>query len=254
MNNNQDLITLGFIAVLVIIVYNLLYVPMNTEGFEAYEVNRPPVAPKKLKIFKDHPGCLDNAHTRQMEEYLEPTIDTNGCPISKQDKINENYRWNMLLGSHRTPKCCNKPEIEGQRKAFDSFIDQRDNILQDSHQSDPVDKINQLYLEGNSSYARGHKGKKIKDMFDNITKGPHLYDRKCVRVPDFDSMTKLGYYDYNGSNAMSLKDGIKDHGDEHPMNGGLLNNGIIGHDKTSSEHMPLERLYGVKPKDLRVIQ
>jgi hypothetical protein len=126
--------------------------------------------------------------------------------------------------------------------------------MQDSHQSDPVDKINQLYLEENSWTARGQQGKKIKDMFDNLTKGPHLYDRKCVRVPDFDSMTKLGYFDYNGSQALSLKDGVKDHGDEHPMNAGPFYNSIVGHDKTSSENMPLERLYGVKPKDLRVIQ
>jgi hypothetical protein len=117
--NNQNLITLGFVALLVIIGFNLLHIPTASEGFESYEVNRPLIAPRKLKIFKDHPGCLDNVHTRQMEEYLEPTIDTNRCPISKQDEINQNYRSNLLLGSHRMPKSCNEPAVEGHRKAFD---------------------------------------------------------------------------------------------------------------------------------------
>ena len=127
-------------------------------------------------------------------------------------------------------------------------MNQRDRIMQDSHQSDPVDKMNMLCLEG------GKQGKKIKDLYDDLTRGINLYDKKCTRVPNFDTMIDEGYFDYNGKNSISLADKPINYDDDHLMNGGPVYNDISGYSMTNSQNMPLERLYGKRPKDLRIIQ
>lgn len=122
--------------------------------------------------------------------------------------------------------------IKGFHKDFFNFRD-KTHINSQQH-LDPVDKVRQLYLEGNTSLARGHQGIKIKDLFDSTTCGPNLYDRQCVRLPDFKHMNHDGYYVNHGSPGMYMTRDNWTYNEERVMNGGCMANGNIqGYDKES---------------------
>jgi hypothetical protein len=124
------------------------------------------------------------------------------CPVTSNDKQVEIYTFGKLLGSDRLSNCASPNESSDS--ALDNHINFRNGVYQDSHLEDTVDRVSRLYLEGSSSVARGHRGKAIGDMFDDLTKGPTLYDRTCLRVPDFDSKLNSNFYDYNGNSGFEL--------------------------------------------------
>jgi hypothetical protein len=87
----------------------------------------------------------------------------------------------------------------------DDFFRFRDYLWKDSSMTqDPVDKINQLYLSGDLSTANNCKTTKIKDIYDNATKGVDLYHRTCTRQPYFDKDNPEGYLFSFGSPITKL--------------------------------------------------
>ena len=72
-----------------------------------------------------------------------------------------------------------KINLDGEKSLMDDYAMFRDHTNQDSNnlQEDPVDLINRLYREGNTSNARRYQGKKIKDVFHELTGGFKNDDR-----------------------------------------------------------------------------
>ena len=45
---------------------------------------------------------------------------------------------------------------------------------------------------------------KIKDVYDEAVNGPNLYERRCVRLPQFDNVNFDGYHMSYGQHPMHL--------------------------------------------------
>lgn len=80
----------------------------------------------------------------------------------------------------------------------DSMFEFNENINRSSSSVDMVDKINQLYTQGNNEMA-GLQGKKISEIYDGLTQG--ILDRKkqcinpnCLLPPIVDNLSKIESY------------------------------------------------------------
>jgi hypothetical protein len=127
------------------------------------------------------------------------------------------------------------------RKQFnDDFFGFRDTTNNNtSIRYDAVDKIQQLYLEGNTSDVRGHKSMKIKDLYDDLTKGPNLYLRQCVRLPEYDNLGDDGYTTSPGLHPTSASMGGWNYPNEKSINGGAIVPGLHGSDPYANFNMPV---------------
>jgi hypothetical protein len=80
------------------------------------------------------------------------------------------------------------------REFNNNFFRFRDSTcLNSSMRDDAVDRVQQLYLQGNLSEVRGCHNVKIKDIFDKIVANPNPYERQCVRLPSFDNVNPDGW-------------------------------------------------------------
>lgn len=96
----------------------------------------------------------------------------------------------------KEPKQYSRDDLKDYRDDFYSF---RNYIQQSSHNDDPVDIINDLYLSGDYDISKNNKGMSIKDVYDSITKSTELYESPCVRMPIVDNVTKTGQYLQKGN-------------------------------------------------------
>lgn len=133
------------------------------------------------------------------------------CKIQKTENELDDYIWGSLLGRHRACTYADVPtyelsdKIASAKDSLEQHLKVRDVTYQSSHQKDVIDTINNLYLEENGDIARGYKGKTIKEMYDQMTQGPTLYNRSSARIPKFDTYIAPGRYDENGEHLFSLK-------------------------------------------------
>lgn len=166
------------------------------------------------------------------------------CLNDMVDRKVRKSTWNKLLGKHVVPKCPSD-EVESVCMANKRHFEFRDRVWQDSHQEDAVDRIHRLYLEGNGSVARGNRGKLIGELFDEITAGTPLYERTCVRTPDFAdglSVKNEGYYGASGKSGAILNGQMSNYHDDHLMNGMMY-----GYDASASNQLPFAKLYTKTP-------
>ncbi len=149
------------------------------------------------------------------------------CPVEKNLEDNDFYVQKILLGNNEV--CPEKTQSKKDfHKDFFSFRDSVYNIS--TWRNDPVDKITSLYLDGNRSQARRYPNMKIKDLFDNLTSGPNLYERQCVRLPKYDNINPNGYrFSYGNPGMQSVRDNWE-YPNEKIMNGGEIVNNIYGHE------------------------
>lgn len=91
------------------------------------------------------------------------------CPVLNSDLQIDDYIRKSLLndsGICEAKKVYTRKEIDEYRNNFFSF---NSSINQTSHNEDMVDKINDLYLSGNSDISKNHQNMAIKDLFNSLT-------------------------------------------------------------------------------------
>jgi hypothetical protein len=95
---------------------------------------------------------------------------------------------------------------------------------------DMVDRINMMYLSGNTDISRHHKGQRIQDVYNNLTKGTDLYQRDCVRVPELDQYQEKEKYDFNGENKLNMNQSEWEYNNEKIINGGHIEDELVAFD------------------------
>jgi len=102
---------------------------------------------------------------------------------------------------------------------------------------DSVDKIANMYLNGDLGEARRNSGMKIRDIYDKLTCGPQLYERKCARIPQFDNTMHDGY-DASFVNGMHMTRDNWLYDNENILNGGQIEKNLYASDPESSFLFP----------------
>ncbi|ARF09760.1 hypothetical protein Indivirus_3_9 [Indivirus ILV1] len=165
-----------------------------------------------------------------------PSSQKTNCPIQKSDLQTEYYIRKNLIN----PSFCPRP-VKSIKQFNKDFFDFRDKFTNEnsSNRPDSVDKVLNLYLSGDLGQAREMgQNMKIKDLFDHVTDcGPNLYERQCVRLPDFDN-TMHDDYNANIVTGMSTTRDNWEYPGERPINGGSLEYGIYPHDQEYLRQMP----------------
>lgn len=142
------------------------------------------------------------------------------------------------------------PKLPITIKQFNKdFFDFRGKIENNSSMvHDPVDKINELFLDGTIWTPKpGEDIKPIADIYDELTKNVNIND-DCVRIPKFDSVMYDGYMPkqvnglYSSGNEWVYKN-------EKDMNGGKLDDKLYPHDNDFNGAYPLSAFPPIKPSD-----
>ena len=158
------------------------------------------------------------------------------CPVNKVEDDHMEYLQDFILGQQEP---CPKPAIS--RKQFHkNFFNFRDKTAQSSSfKQDPVDRITQMYLDGNLTEARRYPGMKIKDLFDAATAGPNKHTRSCVRLPKYDSVNYDGLYSSYGSPATSIaRDNyVWKYKNDKIINGGQIRQGLYPYDPEYNKNL-----------------
>jgi len=108
--------------------------------------------------------CANEGFNNSETTGLKPS----GCIFSKNEYEVGDYLQNKLL---KNVAICPFQYTDAELQCYrDKFYDFRNNIMQSSNTPyDTVDKINELYLSGNTDDAHGYKNKRIADLFTNLT-------------------------------------------------------------------------------------
>lgn len=163
-----------------------------------------------------------------------PTI--NACPLKENDLQTDYYMTKYLLGNQTNN--CPRPtqSIKDFNKDFFKFRDYTNG--NSSMVYDSIDKIANLYLDGDLGEARRYPGMKIRDIFDQLTSGPNLYDRACVRVPQFDNTMQDGYNYSFYTGMYNNRDNWK-YKNEKIINGGQIENNLYANDPEALKQFPV---------------
>jgi hypothetical protein len=163
------------------------------------------------------------------------TIPNSGnCPIRENDVQTDYYITKNLLGASPT-NCDNN--VKTAKEFNKDFFKFRDYTFNNSSMTlDSVDKITNMYLDGNLGEARRHD-MKIRDIYDQLTCGPKLYDRQCVRLPYFDNTMHDGY-NYSFLNGMHNTRDNWMYKNEKDINGGVMENNLHAFDPEDIQHLP----------------
>ena len=192
------------------------------ESFENKQKNEPKRESKK-KTVDDYATIYDLDNTNFV---------LNACPLKDTNNFsNKEYVNKFLLD---TQQHCSyiKPvkTIDEFHKNFFSF---RDMIEQnDSYGPDPVDKMNDIIANQTDL-----TNKKIKDIYDEMTKGPNINTKISNRLPKFDNINYDGWTINNGSPGMYNTMNEWKYDNEKVMNGGQFDNMIRPEDPMHDEHL-----------------
>ena len=170
----------------------------------------------------------------QMQDFTIPA--TGDCPIDQSDDETKYYINKYLMGNGTG--YCPRPvkSIKQFNKDFFKFRDYIEN--NSSMHPDPVDKINEMYLNGDLGQAKNYPaGTTIKDIFDKLTCGPNLYDRSCVRIPKFDNTMNDGF-NFSFLTGMHNTRDTWEYPGDNEMNTGQLEHNLSATDPESLKQMP----------------
>ncbi len=218
--------SLNNILLISIVLIIIIWILMRKENFDGDLTTKDLSRPSPIK-----------AHIGESPSVPElPTIPQTSCPIEKNDLQTEYYIRRNLLN----PSFCPRP-VQPIKEFNRDFFNFRDRFTNEnsSIRPDSVDKILNLYLSGDLGQARGlSQNVRIKDLFDHVTDcGPNLYERQCVRLPDFDNTMHDGY----DASIVTGMSGVRDDWEypaERPINGGALEYGIYPYDQEYLRQMP----------------
>ena len=121
-----------------------------------------------------------------------------GCTINKTNNEVEEYIRKLVLDDQpycSNNKCGDKSVIRNYRKDFLNF---RNQVWDNSRSNDLSHKVARLYLEGNTGLTERVKGRKVADIYDELTRHQVIRDKNCVKAKDFDDTLHHGYFNTQG--------------------------------------------------------
>lgn len=170
---------------------------------------------------------------------------TSDNPIPRNEEASMNYVTKQLIGGENIldyNSGCPKPAKSREQFQKDFFAFRDMTQTNSSIREDAVDKIQQLYLDGNLSRSRSNPNMRIKDIFDNATSGPKEYTRQCVRLPQFDDVNLPGYQMSYGQPAMQLTGSSWSYPNEKIINGGAIKPGLFGADPYTNYNLEVSMM------------
>jgi len=189
----------------------------------------------KAESFEEYPHIVESPIVPELKTI--PTGALNSCPLKENDLKTKYYINRFLMGDGA--QICPRP-VQTAKDFHKDFYKFRDYTYNNSSMTlDPVDKITNLYLEGYLGEAREYPGMKIRDVFDYLT-GPctKLYDKPCVRVPNFDNTMHNGYNSSFVTGMYNTRDTWQ-YPNEKEINGGQLEKNFYAHDPEDVKHFPV---------------
>lgn len=201
------------------------------------------ITQKNISHFQDEEAVTMDVMDRIASEPLYdparmPLSSVKNCPVKSNEYDMINYAPQQPL--YAPSKCPDHVKPQTAKQFHQDFFGFRDLTEQNSSMRyDAVDRINDLYLSGNTSPARGYPCKKIKDIYDGITGLPSQYSRQCVRVPKFDNINHEGYRISYGSTGTMLTRPHWNYKHEKIMNGGNISESLYPNDLEANPHLPV---------------
>jgi hypothetical protein len=184
-----------------------------------------------------------NEYMPQLQDFIIPP--TNRCPVRDTEVQTRRYINKYPLGNGGTGYCPRPVKtIKQFNKDFFKFRDYIEN--NSSMHVDTVDKIADMYLDGDLGHARNYpQNTTIKDVFDNLTCGPHLYDRSCVRMPRFDNTMNDGF-NFSFLTGMYNTRDKWNYPHDNEMNTGKLEKTLSASDPEDIRQMPYYHVKSTK--------
>ena len=96
-----------------------------------------------------------------------------------------------------------------------------------------VDKLNIMYLSDNADISNGQKGKRIQDVFNDLTVDTNLYKKKCERFSAIRNDTTNTNFNI-GKNEW-------DYDDEKIINGGNITDTLTGFYPNENNYQKIEK-------------
>lgn len=175
----------------------------STENFQIYEeINQEEINQEDNNEQKDEADEVDGSEEEQEENNAQPSGITCSASIcgggnNMEDNAVKKYLDEYVYNGNLTCELSNKVPKDEFRKNYFYFGDRiniNSNITGDG---DVVDKLNEMYLSENTEVAEGfngyagYEGKKIKDIFNDLTQH---YDPGCIKEPIVDKTTMSSFY------------------------------------------------------------
>jgi hypothetical protein len=158
--------------------------------------------------------------------------------IETQHQVDDYIREKLLDDSvFCTPnkKYCDRTDLDQYRSDFFGF---RNDINQSSNGVDMVDRVNDLYLSGNTDLSRNNKGVRIQDMFNGMTQSyTPKPEENPIREVGYDSVSAVSNSKIKGSRGESYTKDNWTYDGEKLENGGEFYNGIHAYDSCADKNM-----------------
>lgn len=174
---------------------------------------------------------------RHHKDYTTKGMEKKECTVSGTSDMADDYINNLILNGQQycsNNKCSDGSVIKNYRK---DFFDFRDKVWDNSKKNDLAYKVTRLYLEGNTEMTGRVKGRKVKDVFDELTQAQTIRDKNCIKRDDYDDTLHQGYFTQNDQflsrdNWMYMKD--------NKQKNKVVDDSIYGHDPFGSTHSLVE--------------
>lgn len=274
MNSYNNVLRISLIALVVIIVIHLLFNNPNNqdsdpnniitkESFDQIKYKASNYAQKRKQIYKKTKRCNtssscpvdqsikdDDIYLQKylLDAPLGPQKCTNSCNNCIQNSLCSSSDPSRSCTNCTNTDVCNITQNapKSTKEFSDDFFGFRDSTYMNSSlRFDPVDKIQDLYLNGNMEHAREFpENIKIKDLFDCATSGLSLYKKPNVRLPTFDNLNPVDQYVVSGTPGLHGTRDQWNYPNEKIMNGGEIENGVYGVNEMgsySNKYMPTIR-------------
>lgn len=167
-DNVINFILLGLIFALII---HLFFNVFNIGYKENYDPE-PDIHQKEKKVSFVKKDCSRDPLSKKIfSEGNKEFLNEDDSNLSIDNNVDDYIRKILINDSINKKKSCKKytrQEIDEYRNNFLSF---NNNINQSSHNDDMVDRINDLYLSGNSDPTKDYHNLPIKDLFNYLTSG-----------------------------------------------------------------------------------
>jgi hypothetical protein len=203
MNSVVDYIILAIIFLIIIHIFMRTFSGSCTHSKEGMESNVQSETPI-LNKSEQHYNVQDNfdlfADMQKEEKTIEvkpvvSKVDINNlCPINKMNDETDRYIKEIVLGGKFL--CDKQPEqiVKDIDEYQNEFLSFGDVVNRSSDEKvDTVDKINELYTSQNNEMSN-LKGKRIADVFNDLTQNKCGETDKCLIKPIIDRQIRMGYY------------------------------------------------------------
>lgn len=158
---NENIINFVILGIIFAIIIHLSFNFFGTDCKENYNI--------EINVNEESSSQTNN-------KFIKKTCNNNTIKLNKKielenfksnDNIDDHINKKLLKSAKKNNKIYTRQNLEKYRNDFFSF---NKKINQSSHNDDMVDKMNELYITGNSNITENFNNMAIKDVYDYLTK------------------------------------------------------------------------------------